>query len=71
MRSLAADFNESKTRFLQDLRRQVLHGLPLTQGEGVEVERVVNRAVDVFNKEKQEIIARYLPPYDRIKRHRK
>ncbi|XP_031676798.1 LOW QUALITY PROTEIN: L-seryl-tRNA(Sec) kinase-like [Oncorhynchus kisutch] len=74
MRSLAADFNESKTTFLQDLRRQVLHGLPLTQGEGVEVERVVNRtvevervvnrAVDVFNKEKQEIIARYLPPYD-------
>ncbi|XP_064789359.1 L-seryl-tRNA(Sec) kinase-like isoform X1 [Oncorhynchus masou masou] len=65
MRSLAADLNESKTMFLQDLRRQVLQ--PLTQGEGVEVERVVNGAVDVFNKEKQEIIARYLPPCDRIK----
>uniref|UniRef100_A0A4W5L2H0 Phosphoseryl-tRNA kinase n=1 Tax=Hucho hucho TaxID=62062 RepID=A0A4W5L2H0_9TELE len=66
MRSLAADFNESKTRFLQDLRKQVLHSLPLTQGESIEVERVVNRAVDVFNKEKQEIVARYLPPYDII-----
>nr|XP_046189586.1 LOW QUALITY PROTEIN: L-seryl-tRNA(Sec) kinase-like [Oncorhynchus gorbuscha] len=65
MRSLAADFNESKSTFLQDLRRQVLRGLPLTQGE--DVEGVVNRAVDVFNKEKQEIIARHLPPYDRIK----
>ncbi|XP_052371279.1 LOW QUALITY PROTEIN: L-seryl-tRNA(Sec) kinase-like [Oncorhynchus keta] len=67
MRSLAADFNESKTTFLQDLRRQVLRGLPLTRGEDVEVERVVTRAVDVFNKEKRDLIARYLPPYDRIK----
>ncbi|KAK6328066.1 hypothetical protein J4Q44_G00000440 [Coregonus suidteri] len=66
MRSLAAEFNESKTRFLQDLRKQVLHSLPLTQGESIEVEQVVNRAVDVFHKEKQEIIARFLPPYDRI-----
>lgn len=66
MRSLAAHFNESKTRFLQDLRKQVLHSLPLTQGESVDVERVVNRAVDVFNKEKQEIIERDLPPYDII-----
>lgn len=66
MRSLAAHFNESKIRFLQDLRKQVLHSLPLTQGESVDVERVVNRAVDVFNKEKQEIIERDLPPYDII-----
>ncbi|XP_055769736.1 L-seryl-tRNA(Sec) kinase-like isoform X2 [Salvelinus fontinalis] len=64
MRSLAAHFNQSKTRFLQDLRKQVLHSLPLTRVESVDVERLVNRAVDVFNKEKQEILERYLPLRD-------
>ncbi|KAL0964800.1 hypothetical protein UPYG_G00329120 [Umbra pygmaea] len=59
MRSLAEELNESKTRFLQNLRKQVSQGLPLTTGE-IDVERMVTRAVDVFNQEKLGITARYL-----------
>uniref|UniRef100_A0A3P8YFY8 Phosphoseryl-tRNA kinase n=1 Tax=Esox lucius TaxID=8010 RepID=A0A3P8YFY8_ESOLU len=60
MRSMAAELNESKTRFLQNLRKDVLQGLPLNQGGPMDVERMVNRAIDVFDQEKQEITARYL-----------
>ncbi|KAJ8013639.1 hypothetical protein DPEC_G00031900 [Dallia pectoralis] len=60
MRSMAAELNESKTRFLQDLRKNVLQGLPLNQEEPIDVETAVDTAIDVFDQEKQEIASRYL-----------
>ncbi|XP_070708424.1 L-seryl-tRNA(Sec) kinase [Pempheris klunzingeri] len=56
MRSLAARLNESKAAFLHSLRRQLLQEVAFTQEEDVDVERVVKTAVDVFDREKQEIL---------------
>lgn len=58
MRSLAARLNESKATFLHNLRRQLLEEASFTQGEDIDVERVVKRAVDVFDHEKREILLR-------------
>lgn len=56
MRSLAAQLNESKATFLHDLRRQVLQDASFTQEEDIDVERVAKRAVDVFDRERKEIL---------------
>lgn len=58
MKSLAARLNESKATFLHNLRRQLLQEASFTQGEDIDVERVVKRAVDVFDHEKKEILLR-------------
>ncbi|XP_076615931.1 L-seryl-tRNA(Sec) kinase [Chaetodon auriga] len=58
MRSLAAQLNKSKATFLHNLRGQLLQGASFTQGEDIDVERVVKRAVDVFDRERKEILWR-------------
>ena len=58
MRSLAAQLNESKATFLHNLRRQMLQEASFTQEEDMDVERVVKRAVDVFDCERKEILLR-------------
>lgn len=60
MRSLAAQLNEAKTNFLQNLRKQLLQETSLTQGEDIDVERVVKRAVDVFDHERKDILQRII-----------
>lgn len=56
MRSLAAQLNESKATFLHNLRGQLLQEASFTEGEDIDVERVVKRAVDIFDQEKKEIL---------------
>lgn len=58
MRSLATQLNESKAAFLQNLRRQLLQAAPLTQEEDIDVDRVVERAVGVFDHDRKEILSR-------------
>ncbi|XP_075950031.1 L-seryl-tRNA(Sec) kinase [Anarhichas minor] len=58
MRSLAAQLNESKATFLHDLRRRLFQEASFAQDEDIDVERVVKRAVDVFDREKEEILLR-------------
>ncbi|XP_054454814.1 L-seryl-tRNA(Sec) kinase [Anoplopoma fimbria] len=60
MRSLAAQLNESKATFLQNLRRQLLPEASFAQEEDIDVERVVKRAVDIFDHEKEEILLRVI-----------
>ncbi|XP_059181321.1 L-seryl-tRNA(Sec) kinase-like [Centropristis striata] len=57
MRALAAQLNESKATFLHNLRRQLLQETSFIQ-EDIDVERVVKRAVDIFDCEKKEILSR-------------
>ncbi|KAK5881388.1 hypothetical protein CesoFtcFv8_022194 [Champsocephalus esox] len=60
MRSLAAQLNESKATFLHNLRRQFLEEASFTKEEDIDVGRVVERAVDVFDHEKKEILLRII-----------
>ncbi len=60
MRSLAARLNESKATFLHNLRGQLLQEASFTRGEDIDVERVVKRAVDVFDQEKRETLMRIM-----------
>ncbi|XP_041818528.1 L-seryl-tRNA(Sec) kinase isoform X2 [Chelmon rostratus] len=60
MRSLAAQLNDSKATFLHSLRGQLLQGASFTQEEDIDVERVVERAVDVFDRERKEILWRIM-----------
>ncbi|XP_035519040.1 L-seryl-tRNA(Sec) kinase [Morone saxatilis] len=60
MRSLAAQLNESKAAFLHNLRRQMLQGASFTQEEDIDVERVVKRAVDIFDHERKGILLRII-----------
>ncbi|XP_029934258.1 L-seryl-tRNA(Sec) kinase [Myripristis murdjan] len=60
MRSLAAELNESKTRFLHNLRKQFLQELPIAQGEDIDVEHVVKTAVEVFNQDKNKILKSFI-----------
>ncbi|XP_018554729.1 L-seryl-tRNA(Sec) kinase [Lates calcarifer] len=60
MRSLATQLNDSKATFLHNLRKQLLQETSLTQEENIDVERVVKRAVDVFDHEKKEIMLRII-----------
>uniref|UniRef100_A0A3Q1FDT9 Phosphoseryl-tRNA kinase n=1 Tax=Acanthochromis polyacanthus TaxID=80966 RepID=A0A3Q1FDT9_9TELE len=60
MKSLAAQLNESKATFLHDLRKQFLQEVPFSQEEEIDVERVVKRAVDIFDDRKKEILSRII-----------
>lgn len=60
MKSLAVQLNEAKATFLHNLRRQMLQEATIIQGEDVDVESVVKRAVDVFDHEKNEIITKII-----------
>ncbi|XP_067431721.1 L-seryl-tRNA(Sec) kinase [Thunnus thynnus] len=60
MRFLATQLNESKARFLHNLRKQFLQEVPFNQEEDIDVERVVKRAVDVFDSEKKELLLRII-----------
>lgn len=57
MRSLAAQLNDSKAMFLQKLRKQFLHHeASFPEDEDIDVDLVVKRAVDRFEREKEEIL---------------
>lgn len=58
MRSLAAELNQSKARFLHDLRARLLQDLPFPVSE--DVERVVTTAVEVFDRDKRDILSRII-----------
>uniref|UniRef100_A0A3Q3IG77 Phosphoseryl-tRNA kinase n=1 Tax=Monopterus albus TaxID=43700 RepID=A0A3Q3IG77_MONAL len=60
MRSLATQLNESKATFLHNLRKQFIQEVSFTQEEDIDVERVVKRAVDVFDHERKEILLRII-----------
>lgn len=60
MRCLATELNRSKATFVQTLRRQLLQEAPFTREEDVDVERVVKRAVDVFDRERRDILLRIM-----------
>lgn len=60
MKSLAAQLNDSKGTFLQNLRTQFLQEAPFIQGEDVNVEHVVKGAVEVFNDKKKEILLGFI-----------
>ncbi|XP_041671405.1 L-seryl-tRNA(Sec) kinase isoform X2 [Cheilinus undulatus] len=57
MKCLAARLNESKAAFLPNLRRQLLEDAAFLQDEELDVERVVKRAIDVFDRERKEILS--------------
>ncbi|KAJ8404789.1 hypothetical protein AAFF_G00331760 [Aldrovandia affinis] len=59
MRTLAAELNQLKTRSLEDLRRQAHQGYPISPGETISAEQVVNRAVAAFGQEKDDIIRKH------------
>ncbi|XP_046888444.1 L-seryl-tRNA(Sec) kinase [Hypomesus transpacificus] len=60
MRSLAAELNKAKTTFLQNLRKKVLQDIPITPRETIDGESVAKRALDVFDQDTKEIMARFL-----------
>ncbi|KAM6964040.1 L-seryl-tRNA(Sec) kinase [Tautogolabrus adspersus] len=60
MKSLAAQLNESKAAFLLNLRRQMLQEATFIKEEDMDVERVVKRAVDVFDHERKEILSQII-----------
>lgn len=60
MRSLAAQLNESKATFLHNLRTQLLQEASFTQDEDIDMERVVKRAMDVFDLDTKEILLRII-----------
>ncbi|XP_008312795.1 L-seryl-tRNA(Sec) kinase [Cynoglossus semilaevis] len=62
MRFLAAQLGESKAVFLRNLRENVLQEMELTQGEDIDVERVVKRAVDVFDRSRKELLETIVCP---------
>ncbi|XP_034564436.1 L-seryl-tRNA(Sec) kinase [Notolabrus celidotus] len=60
MKSLAAQLNEAKATFLHNLRKQMLQEAAFMQEEDMDIDRVVKRAVDVFDHEKQEVLSRII-----------
>lgn len=60
MRSLATQLNQTKATFLHDLRKQLLPEAPFAQGEDIDIERMVKRAVDIFDHQKKEILLRIM-----------
>lgn len=58
MRSLVSELNELKSKFLQDLKTRLLRDSPFTESEDIDVERVVRAAVEVFDREKRDILFR-------------
>ncbi|XP_068439724.1 L-seryl-tRNA(Sec) kinase [Clinocottus analis] len=60
MRCLAAQLNDSKAAFLHNLRRRLFEEATFAQEEDIDVERVVKRAVDVFDHEKTEILSKVM-----------
>ncbi|XP_029978397.1 L-seryl-tRNA(Sec) kinase [Sphaeramia orbicularis] len=62
MRSLAAQLNESKAKFLHDLRTQFLQDVHLTD-EDVDVDRAVKTAIHVFDSDKKDILLRAMSDY--------
>lgn len=60
MRSLATQLNQTKATYLHDLRKQLLLEAPFAQGENIDTERVVKRAVDIFDQQKTEILQRIM-----------
>lgn len=65
MRRLATQLNQTKATYLQDLRKQLLVEAPFgfLQGENIDTERVVKRAVDFFDQQKTEILQRIMYGY--------
>ncbi|KAJ3607586.1 hypothetical protein NHX12_024637 [Muraenolepis orangiensis] len=51
MQCLASELNESKGRFLQDLRARYVQQLSTVEGEDIDVQRVVTAAVAAFDRQ--------------------
>uniref|UniRef100_A0A8C6UJ65 Phosphoseryl-tRNA kinase n=1 Tax=Neogobius melanostomus TaxID=47308 RepID=A0A8C6UJ65_9GOBI len=62
LRSLASELNERKSKFLQDLKAQLLRDSPFGESENVDVERVVK----VFDREKRDILSRTVEENTRV-----
>ncbi|XP_060883429.1 L-seryl-tRNA(Sec) kinase-like [Labrus mixtus] len=60
MKCLAAQLNESKAAFLLNLRRQMLQEATSIREEDMDVDRVVKRAVDVFDHERKEVLSQII-----------
>ena len=58
MRGLASELNQSKGRFLHDLRTHYVQERAAVE-EDIDVERVVNAAVAAFDREIQETLSRF------------
>ncbi|XP_056152907.1 L-seryl-tRNA(Sec) kinase [Lampris incognitus] len=58
MRTLATELNESKSRFLTNLRKRFLQDLLIHQEEDIDVKHVVKTALEAFNRDKKEILSR-------------
>ncbi|CAL8263552.1 unnamed protein product [Arctogadus glacialis] len=59
MRGLAGELNQSKGRFLHDLRTHYVQERATVEGEDIDVERVVTAAVAAFDREIQETLSRF------------
>lgn len=60
MRCLATQLNKSKAGFLQKLRKQLLQDVTFITEEDVDVGRVVDRAVGIFDQDKKNILMRII-----------
>lgn len=60
LRSLASQLNQTKATYIHDLRKQLLLVAPFTQGEDIDTDQVVKRAVEVFDQQKTEILLRLM-----------
>lgn len=56
MKTVAAQLNETKATFLQNLRTQILEEVPFMQEEDVNVELVVKKAVAIFDNKRKDIL---------------
>ncbi|XP_061763582.1 L-seryl-tRNA(Sec) kinase [Nerophis ophidion] len=64
MRSLAAQLNQSKVQFLQNVRKHFLQEAPFIREEDVDVEHAVKRAVGLFDRDVEEILSRIMTVKD-------
>nr|XP_006630590.1 PREDICTED: L-seryl-tRNA(Sec) kinase isoform X1 [Lepisosteus oculatus] len=61
MRILAAELNQLKGSFLEDLHRQVPHGCPISPGDSVEV--VVSKVAAIFDQKKTDVLRKFCTDY--------
>lgn len=59
MKCLAHELNESKVRFLHDLRTRCVQELSALEGEDIDVQRVVTHAVVGYDAEIKETLLRF------------
>ncbi|KAJ0060514.1 hypothetical protein NL108_014992 [Boleophthalmus pectinirostris] len=60
MRTLASELNELKSKFLQNLKTQILLDSSFIESENVDVDRAVTKAVQTFDRDKKDIVFRII-----------